>query len=56
MSSRKPRPLFSANAPEAYEKSPAESGLPGSLTSRLRRLLLTDAVPLFTAEPESGGA
>ena len=50
MSRPRPRPLFSASAPEVHEDVPGDSGHPGSFTERVRLLLLTDGEALFTAE------
>jgi hypothetical protein len=50
MSRPRPRPLFSASAPEVHEDVPGDSGHPASFTERMRRLLLTDGDALFTAE------
>ena len=47
---RRPRPLFSASAPEVYEDVPGDSGHPASFTERVRRFLMTDCEALFAAE------
>jgi hypothetical protein len=50
MSRPRPRPLFSASAPEVHEDVPGDSRHPASFTERMRRLLLTNGEALFTAE------